>query len=327
MNMSKQLLKLSAVMAISLLNTLTISAQQNTLAQPADLADPNGAFVELDGVRIYYITEGDPQNPPVVLIHGLNGSTVNWRSTVPALADAGFYTIAVDLPPFGLSDKDTSLNYTHKQMAAWVIGLMDELGIESASVIGHSMGGLVTTYVATDYPQRVDKLGFVSGGLFSLIEDAGFDLSGANPLSEALANVDPDSPLINAILRRLLNRNFAESSLRAAVYDESIITPELIDANARPVQVEGATAGFLAFARTEQSEAPTIEELAQVAADMPTFVAWGAQDQVVPVRLGQLMRDNLPDVTYVTYERVGHLPMDEVPDMFNADLIAFLRSD
>lgn len=302
----------------------SVAHAQDDPVSAADLADDNGAFATIDGARIYYVSAGQPDQPPVILVHGLNGSTANWLNTVPALAEAGYYTIALDLPPFGLSDKNIDLDYTHRQMADWVVGLMDELGIEQATIVGHSMGGLVTTYIAAHHPQRVERVGLVSGGVFEALDDR-FDDASEN-FRNLLAVFEPDAPLLNLLLSRLINRQFVEQSLQGAVYNPDVITEDMIEANTRPLRIEGALAGFVAFAQTAPSTPPTLEEFANAVGEKPVFIAWGLQDRVVPLALGEAQRDALNNVTYTTYDQVGHLPMDEVPTQFNADLIAFLEA-
>ena len=102
--------------------------------------------------------------PPVVLLHGLAGSEAWWSRNVPALSDA-FQVLAVDLPGFGSSHRDARLILD--EVPAQVVALLDEMGIERAHVIGHSMGGLVAGGLAADHPERVDRLVLVDAGFLS----------------------------------------------------------------------------------------------------------------------------------------------------------------
>ncbi|MEO1646268.1 MAG: hypothetical protein AAFR67_13840, partial [Chloroflexota bacterium] len=78
-----------------------VGAQDDEVITPQDLADDNGAFAIVNGAEIYYVSEGDPSNPAVVMIHGFGGSTFTWRDNIGVIADAGYYAVALDLPPFG----------------------------------------------------------------------------------------------------------------------------------------------------------------------------------------------------------------------------------
>jgi pimeloyl-ACP methyl ester carboxylesterase len=296
---------------------------QTTFKTPEELARPNGAFADIDGVRVYYETEGDPANPPVVLIHGFGGSTFTWRDTLPALASAGFYAIAVDLPPFGLSDKTPTLSYSRSWMADVVAGLLDELNIPQAVIVGHSMGGAVTAQFAVRHPEKVQKLVFVAGGVFEAIITEDSNTRGATGVFSAINAIDPTAPAAPLLLRALITRDFFVNSIKSAYFNPDQVTEEVADGYAQLLLIEDAPIGFLAYAQAQEDSPITLDDLAQ-AVSVPTLIVWGENDTWVNIRLGETMRAKLADVTWVTYENVGHLPMEEDVTAFNADLIAFL---
>lgn len=92
---------------------------------------------------------------PLIIIHGLFGTLQNWSGQTKALAE--HYTVyAVDLRNHGRSPHTQTMSYP--EMAADIIELMDQQGLTSAHILGHSMGGKVAMQVAMNNPQRVDKL-------------------------------------------------------------------------------------------------------------------------------------------------------------------------
>ncbi len=103
--------------------------------------------------------------PPLVLLHGLAGSGAWWTRNLPALS-AEFRVMAIDLPGFGTSHPDARLILD--EVPAQLAGLLGELGLERAHVVGHSMGGLVAAALAADHPERVDRLVLVDAGFLSL---------------------------------------------------------------------------------------------------------------------------------------------------------------
>ena len=111
------------------------------------------------------VASQDGAGPPLVLIHGLAGSGEWWRRNLPALS-AVFRVTAIDLPGFGATHRDARLELA--QVPAQVVALLDELGIERAHVMGHSMGGLVAGGLAAEFPERVDRLVLVDAGFVSL---------------------------------------------------------------------------------------------------------------------------------------------------------------
>jgi pimeloyl-ACP methyl ester carboxylesterase len=110
-------------------------------------------------------SQAGADGPPLVLLHGLAGSDAWWRRNMPALAGA-FRVTAIDLPGFGSSHPDARLILD--EAPSQVAALLDELGIERAHVMGHSMGGLVAGGLAADHPERVDRLVLVDAGFLSL---------------------------------------------------------------------------------------------------------------------------------------------------------------
>ncbi len=313
--------KLIFVVALLSLSALSIIAQ--TFKTPEELARPNGAFADVDGVSMYYETAGNPENPVVMLIHGFGGSTFTWRYALPALADAGFYAISLDLPPFGLSDKTPSLPFSRSWMADVVAGLMDTLTIKQATIVGHSMGGAVAAQFAVRHPEKVEKLVFVAGGIFESLISEDENARGANSAFSAINAIDPTAPAAPLLMRALITRDFFVNSIKSAYYNPEQVTDEIADGYAQLLLIEDAPVGFLAYAQSVEESPITLTELASVAT-MPTLIVWGEEDSWVSIRLGETMREALPNVSWITYAEVGHLPMEEAPDTFNADLIAFL---
>lgn len=312
------------LLAIALLVTVMINAQQ--YRTPQELADPNGSFQIVNDASIYYVTEGNPADPAVIFIHGFGGSTFTWRDNLLPIAESGFYAIALDLPPFGLSDKSAEIGYSRSQMAEYVIGLMDSLSIQQAVIVGHSMGGGVTARLVINHPDRVQKLVFVAGGLFEAMQrDASSQDSQQQSPFGFLTSIDPQAPGVVQLLRLTLRPQTFASIMSSAYYDPQSVTDEMVAGYARPLQIEQWPYGFLAYLQSSEDSPQTMQDLAS-AATMPTLLIWGENDTWVPLELGQQMLGALPDARLITYPLTGHLPMEENIQQFNEDLIAFLQS-
>src|SRR5690606_5015966 len=186
-----------------------------------------------------------------------------------ALVDAGYYVVALDLPPFGLSDKSPDIAYSHADYADYVASFMDYLEIESASIVGHSMGGSVASYFVINYPEHVDDLVFVAGGVFESIrnQNADEDDTQGSPLG-ILGTIDLESESASNILRfSLVPATFA-SIIESAYFDASIMTDEVIDGYARPLKIENWTDGFIAYLLAEEANPITLADVNEFA-DMP----------------------------------------------------------
>lgn len=335
--MKRLFIKLIALMVaflVALYGIVAITTAQTDFKTPQELADDNGAFADVDGVSVYYVQAGSPDNPPVILIHGFGGSTFTWRDTLPALADAGFYAIAIDLPPFGLSDKATDIDYSQSGLADIVAGFMDTLDLETATIVGHSMGGGVTAQFAVRHPANVERVVFVAGGIFEMMfseeaeeAEASDDDARGGGMFGALFSIDPDSPLATALFRALITPDFFADAIRDAYYDPAIMTQDVVEGYTRPLAIRNVASGFFAYSQAGEENPITLSELVEATGQTPVLILWGQADTWVPLQMGQRMNDALENATLITYEQTGHLPMEERPADFNDDLIAFLQGD
>lgn len=322
--------KVMFVIILVLLRTVAVSAQ-DTYRDPSELADPDGKFMEVNGANIYYLDRGSIEGKPIILLHGFLGSVVDWTHTIPALVDAGFRVVAFDRPPFGLSDKRTDLDYSTKAMSDLTAGVMDVLGINKAVIVGHSLGGAVASQFVLDYPTRVDRLILVDAAVgimganpqFNLRSDASSNESTSDNMINFLRRVNPDSPAAQAIVRGMFSPEFADNMLSMSVAKKPTITPEEFRLRTRGLLVKGWEGGVLAFTRDAFSDRSEIDLDALRTVQTPVFIIWGQEDRIVPIKVGEALRDLFPNNTWITYPSVGHTPMDEVTKQFNMDLISF----
>lgn len=311
------IVSLTATMVLTSLS----SAQDKT---PQDLADPDGKFTEIHDMQIYYIERGPQTGHTVLLLHGFGGSTFTWRETLNVLAEAGYHAIALDLPPFGLSDKRPGLDYSRNALVDVVAGLMDQLKIEKASLVGHSMGGSITAAFAITYPEHVSKLIFVAGAVGDFASDQVSNRQNTSPLS-FLARFDPRSPLAAAGLRLFLTKERFTEILSNAYYDKSVLTPEVIAGYQRPLLLANWADGFLSFIASSSANDIQREDIQALGhLDVPVLLIWGAEDTWVPISVGEDLRNLMHNVTWIVYPNIGHLPMEENTKQFNIDLVKFL---
>ena len=118
-----------------------------------------GATAIANGIETNYLEDGSGDDT-VLLIHGSGPgvtSYANWRLVIPALATK-FRVIAPDMVGFGYSERPENVDYSVQTWADQVVGLMDTLGIEKTSLVGNSFGGAIALRIATQHPDRIDKL-------------------------------------------------------------------------------------------------------------------------------------------------------------------------
>lgn len=113
------------------------------------------------GLMLYLYDAGDKTVSPILLIHGLGDEADTWRHLIPMLATTQ-RVIALDLPGFGRSDKP-NVAYTIPFFHDTILELLDTLAIQSATLVGHSLGAIIAHTIALNHPARVNRLVLVGG--------------------------------------------------------------------------------------------------------------------------------------------------------------------
>ncbi|MBF6031225.1 alpha/beta hydrolase [Pseudomonas sp. P115] len=116
----------------------------------------NGRFVEVNGERFHYVEEG--KGPPLVMIHGLMGSSRNLTYALSGQLAGHFRVITIDRPGSGYSTRHKGTPADLPAQAGQILGLIKTLGLEKPLVLGHSLGGAISLALALDHPEAVSGL-------------------------------------------------------------------------------------------------------------------------------------------------------------------------
>lgn len=290
---------------------------QGDNVDPATLAPPDSQFITIDGFTTLIEQRNEPADTTIILIHGFGGATTNWHETIPALADAGYRVVALDLPGFGLSDKRFDIDYTHPAHADFVAAVMDDLAIEQAVIVGHSMGGSIAAHFAQRHPKKVAGLVFVDGGAFQLQGEG---------RSTGLAGVlrfPPARRIAQQIILRTTTFDSYYERFQTAYADPDLLTPALYAANMNGLRIADWELALLGVIRDGTNNGLP-EPLAT--ADTPTHLIWGEADTWIRLRVGERWAAELDGASLVTIPDAGHLPMMETPAAFNTVLLDFLQT-
>jgi pimeloyl-ACP methyl ester carboxylesterase len=288
------------------------------LTRPRDVSWPDSLqfiyhpeyswFTTVDGVCVHYQEAGDENAPPIILIHGFISSNLVWSSVLLPLARKGFRVIAPDLPGYGYSDKPADARYTIAEQARAVIGLMDQLQIKKALVVGASYGGAIAATMALDYSDRVAKLILVGA------------VSNDDARKKFLLRVSC-LPLLGDIATPLfLGSRFVLRKRMQDMYrrmqkpvNEAMIAARhhlLATANTHRAMIRTARAWS---ANRIDREASLIRQ--------PTLLVWGDDDDHIPLANGFRLRDTIPNAKLVVFRNCGHIPPAEHPEKF-VDVVA-----
>ena len=268
-------------------------------------------FSEIDGVRVHYQEAGALDAPPLILVHGFCASTFVWSDVLLPIAEAGFRVIALDLPGFGFSEKPRAGEYTIEAQARLVIGLMDRLGIERASIIGSSYGGAVAAVCALDYAERVERLALVDAVVNNDVKRQPMLRLAAAPLLG-----DIFSPVLlstYSLTRWRMRKVYAKGAQR-------LLGGERMRAHHRPLRASSAHRAVIRTLR--RWDASRIEREAH-SIQQPTLLIWGEDDIDIPLEHGRRMFERIPNARLIVFRRCGHLPQEEYPQEFTKVLTDF----
>ena len=243
---------------------------------------------------------------PVICLHGLGGTKASFLPTTAALADY-HRVIAMDLPGFGDSGKPLRAAYDAPFFAKSVIGLLDELGIERAHLVGNSMGGRVAIEVGLLYPERVDRLALLSPALAWLRDRRWRWL-----LQAPLPKLGVIQPAPRAITERLV-RNLVpggDKGWSAAGVDEFLRS--YLSPRGRVAFYEAARNIYLDEPRGAKGLWTRMKEL-----EADSLFVWGKQDRLVPIAFMRHVEEVLPRARHLELN-CGHVPQLEAPGRTHA---------
>jgi pimeloyl-ACP methyl ester carboxylesterase len=267
------------------------------------------AYRLVAGARLRVRDTGPRDGPVVIMLHGFGASLETWEPWARRLS-AHYRVIRFDLPGFGLTGPDPTGNYSDARAVALLAGLMDQLGVARASLIGNSLGGRIAWTFAAAHPQRVDRLVLVSPDGFA---SPGFDYGKA-------PTVPPTMTLLPYVMpRALLRMNLAVAYGRPKALTDAVLS-RYRDLMLAP----GVRRAILA--RTAQVKlvdpAPILATI-----EAPTLLLWGEKDGMIPIgNAADYLRD-LPHATLVRLPGLGHVPFEEAPDMSLAPVERFLAGE
>ena len=265
----------------------------------------------VNGHQIHYECVGPEAGTPVVFIHGVTLSLICWRNTVTRLP-SDLRRISVDLLGHGESAKPRNADYSIEQQGQIVIGLLDCLGIDRATLVGHSMGGEIALWIASHHPERVSKVitvAAVTEGNLSAEANFQFGLMRFGmflpSIGRFMASVARNPNLMGSTY-------FIRPQPASAFY-------EVYDEQQRADNYKSKAACLRAIYRYRAlDDADKIKS--------PVMIISGDQDNVVPLGQSLKLKERLPDAALVRIPNCKHLPQYDAPEELNTALTSFLTT-
>ncbi len=262
--------------------------------------------------------------PPVLLLHGFPELAYSWRHQLPALADAGYRAVAVDLRGYGASSKPAALeSYALTTLVGDTVGLLDALGADDATLVGHDWGAIIAWSTAVLAPHRVRAVaslnvpyrgwccGFPSTDVIRerLADRFGYVLRFQEPgVTEQRFSADPET---------WLRRTYS------GVAGGEVMSPRDFAVYVAAFESGGIT-GPLNYYRNIDRNVADVAEHANAPIECPTLMIAPDRDPVLPSGLVDGMDRWIPDLRTELVTTCGHWTQQEQPAIVNRHLVTFL---
>lgn len=285
-------------------------------------ADTEHRFIDTGDVSLHVTMAGPGDGEPVVLLHGFPEFWYGWRYQIPVLADAGYRVIAPDQRGYNKSDKPNGIEaYTVDKLAADVSGLLDGLGYDSASFVGHDWGAGVLWQTMLRYPDRVDQ-----GVIINVPHPEVFEELLTSEPRQLLKSYYMFFYQLPRVPEFVLSadgwrglRWFIDTSNREDVFTDTEIE-RYREAWERPGAITAMLNWYRALFRGDASEPPTTD------VTVPTTVVWGTQDPYLVPEMAEASVDYCQQGRLELFEDATHWVQHERSEALNELLIEWLAS-
>ena len=289
----------------------------------------DGTKIPVNGIEIYYETFGNPENPAVLLIMGLDAQCVIWSMNfIEPLVAAGYYVIRFDNRDIGLStwidDWDKSRPYTLEDMARDTVGLLNALNIEKAHIVGASMGGMIAQRIALSHTEKVLSLTSMISSGYTLNPKAAKDTFN-KMLYVAAPFIAKNFKIRNKIVQNKVTVEDCVNNYRRLVgtkypynetYYKQLFSWSILERKGQNPKARLQQFCAIAASGSRLRELPNIK--------VPTLIFHGTDDPLVPPIHAKIYAPLIPKAKMIWMEGVGHeLPTGVLPQIHKELLALF----
>lgn len=302
---------------------MTMVAQTNVA-----LPFPESQFVDIEGVNLHFRTwksKTKETKGHILMVHGFCGSTFCWRKNVPVLIENGYEVTAIDLPPFGYSDKTRYINHSISAQSHLLWQFLDyltalkmqqnEADTSKWTLLGHSMGGAVIAAMAATRPNDVKNLIFVDAAIMS---------SNKNNVPSAARWLFGTDYMYN--LGEFAGKYYFFKKKRIAKLLISAYGTKPDD-EAVMGYLEGMKSRGTAGGIMEMSASKELYDFHIANIKVPSLLIWGDKDTWVPLKNGEIFKNRLKDAQLEVIKGAAHCAMETHAEKFNELVLAFLQKN
>lgn len=263
---------------------------------PPDLPPADRRVVLRDGTNMHVLESGHGR--PIVLVHGLPGSSYEWRNTTKSLAALGMHAIAIDRIGYGRSDSREATPFTPSSNASELLELLEAMDLVDVTVVGWSYGGLAAMTAAMNQPERIGRL--------VLVGTAGPDAD------------DAEAPQVGVVQRFFYSDpvlRWREAIPPLGVAMIKAFSKEAFSDQTQPDWwFPGVAANFsrhdTLITFREEMFGMTSENLSSydpAEIQMPTLLLHGDDDRLVPVGVSRYLASKIENAKLVEYPGASHM--------------------
>jgi len=262
--------------------------------------------VQIEKFSITYSVSNNKEGDPILFVHGFGGDKDNWTRIVPSLGTK-LKAISPDMPGFGESNRLPDENYSITEQVKRLKQFTEKLGLKKFHIAGNSMGGSISAYYASQYPDDILSLILInSAGVTSPIKsELAYELEkGNNPL--LVKDIDDYDRLLNFIfvkkpyIPNILKKYFAEKAVENKKFNEKI------------------------FSDIRGEKNPVEASLSKIRS--PTLILWGDTDRVIHVSSTDVFQKNIKNSKVIILKDCGHSPQIERPEEVASHILQFISS-
>jgi pimeloyl-ACP methyl ester carboxylesterase len=281
---------------------------------------PNSSFIEIYKMKLHYRTwpaAGSSDSLPwILMVHGMGGSTFSWEYNAPVLAAAGFNVVAVDVPPFGYSDKNPDFNQSVDSRAALLWNFLDTIHPGSKwHLAGHSMGGGIVQCMVITNPGQVEKVVFADPALFS-------NLAGKNPYKMSILRFRPFEWIAVGIGNATMIKPEKIAKMLRSAYSRE---PNPVDVAEYYKAL--SQKGFARALIRSGTKSISVHPVDGKSFSKKAIALWGDRDTWMPLEKNSSLVNQIPSIKVIVIEGAGHCPMATHPELFNQYVLQFLTAN
>lgn len=287
--------------------------------------------ISSNGIRLHVVQEGPADGRLLILLHGFPEFWYGWRKQIPCFAAAGYRVWVPDQRGYNLSDKPHGIApYNLDALAADVVGLIDAAGQETAFLVGHDWGGAAAWWVATKYPQRLEKMVVMNAPHGTVMSKS----LRRNPEQRRKSwyMFFFQLPWLPEFVSRRRSWRFLTGMLRSSCIRGTFSDADLEEyrqAWAQPGAYTAMVNWYRAMMRARPTPAPPQKTRDGVPTrqpiGVPTLLLWGTQDRFLGRELAEESIKRCRQGQLVLLEDATHWLHHEHPERVNALMQAFLH--